>query len=69
MAKDEVAKLAPAEPLAVAVDPVVWGAVDGALMSTVKLESADAETFASLPMPLTVTALSLKRFELAADLA
>ena len=68
MAKDEVAKLAPAEPLAVAVDPAVGGVV-GALMSTVKLESADAETFASLPMPLTVTALSLKRFELAADLA
>ena len=69
MAKDEVAKLAPAEPLAVAVDPEVAGGVVGALMSTVKLESADAETFASLPMPLTVTALSLKRFELAADLA
>ena len=59
MAKDEVAKLAPAEPLAVAVDPTEAGAAVGALMSTVKLESADAATFASLPMTLTVTALSL----------
>ena len=54
-----MAKLEPAEPLAVAVEPAPVPLLE--VISTLNTEFSDAVTDASDPIPLTVTLLSLSR--------
>ena len=59
MAKEDVARFAPAEPFAVDVLALPLPAFELAPMSTWNVDEAAAATLASDPMPRTVTLLSV----------